>query len=113
MDVSFISQTMLHQGVASVLDDGAIYISLIKPQFEAGRGALGKKGIVKDSKDRERAVMRVLESAMLCGFYVKGVISSPIEGGDGNREYVACFIRSINGTDKSYNTRLNIKELCR
>lgn len=75
MDVSFISQTMLHSGVASVLDDGAVYISLIKPQFEAGRSALGKKGIVKEAKDRERAVMRVLDSAETCGFYVKGIIS--------------------------------------
>lgn len=113
MDVSFISQTMLHPNVSEVLEQGAMYISLIKPQFEAGRSALGKKGIVKDAKDRERAVMRVLDSAEMCGFYVKGIIASPIEGGDGNREYLACFVRSQNGTDKPYRARLNIKELCR
>lgn len=113
MDVSFISQTMLHANVSSILNDGAIYISLIKPQFEAGRSALGKKGIVKDARDRERAVMRVLDSAEACGFYVKGIIASPIEGGDGNREYVACFVRLGNGTDTPYRARFNIKELCR
>ena len=80
MDVSFISQTVLHKNVADVLDAGAIFISLIKPQFEAGRSALGKNGIVKLPKDRERAVERVLESAEACGFDVFGVIPSPIEG---------------------------------
>ena len=91
MDVSFISQTLIHGGVASVLCKGGIFVSLIKPQFEAGKQALGKKGIVKDAKDREAAIWRVLESAALHGLICKGVICSPIEGGDGNREYLACF----------------------
>lgn len=91
MDVSFISQTLIHGGVANVLSDGGIYISLIKPQFEAGKQALGKKGIVKDPKDRAAAIMRVLESASLHGLYAEGLICSPIEGGDGNREYLALF----------------------
>lgn len=98
MDVSFISQTMLHKNVADVLYDGAVFVSLIKPQFEAGRSALGKNGIVKDSKDRERAVLRVLESAQSCGFSIGGVIASPIEGGDGNREYLALLVKSGNPT---------------
>ena len=113
MDVSFISQTVLHPNVAQVLDDGGVFISLIKPQFEAGRAALGKKGIVKDAKDRERAVTRVLESAQACGFEVVGVIASPIEGGDGNREYLACFKRGGGSDAVSYKSRLNLRELCR
>jgi 23S rRNA (cytidine1920-2'-O)/16S rRNA (cytidine1409-2'-O)-methyltransferase len=98
MDVSFISQTMLHKNVADVLYDGAVFVSLIKPQFEAGRSALGKNGIVKDSKDRERAVLRVLESARSCGFSIGGVIASPLSGGDGNREYLALLVKSGNPT---------------
>ncbi len=91
MDVSFISQTLIHRALSNVLSDGADFISLIKPQFEAGKQALNKKGIVKDSKDREAAVLRVCESAYICGFELCGLTSSPIEGGDGNREYLAYF----------------------
>ena len=93
MDVSFISQTLIHPALSSVLADGAIYVSLIKPQFESGRGALGKNGIVKNPKDRENAILRVLESAYLSGFEVKSLMLSPIEGGDGNREFLACFVK--------------------
>ena len=93
MDVSFISQTLLHAPVASVLNDRGILISLIKPQFESGKSALGKGGIVKKGTDREAAVCRVIESAELCGFSVIDVIRSPILGGDGNREYLAAFIK--------------------
>ncbi len=95
MDVSFISQTLIHRSLANVLDDRAIFISLIKPQFEAGKKALGKKGIVKDAKDREAAILRVCDSAYMYGFELSGLISSPIEGGDGNREYLACFKRVL------------------
>lgn len=93
MDVSFISQTLIHPALSGVLNDGAIFVSLIKPQFEAGKSALCKKGIVKDAKDRETAVLRVCESAFLSGFELMGLANSPIEGGDGNREYLACFQR--------------------
>jgi len=91
MDVSFISQTLLHKSVSSVLREGGIFLSLIKPQFEAGKSALCKRGIVKDAKDREAAIFRVIESASFNGFVLLGLINSPIEGGDGNREYLACF----------------------
>lgn len=93
MDVSFISQTLLHAPVASVMSDGGIFISLIKPQFESGKSALGKGGIVKKGADREAAVRHVIESAILCGFSLVDVIRSPIAGGDGNREYLAAFIK--------------------
>ena len=111
MDVSFISQTLLHSPVFSVLKDGALYISLIKPQFEAGKSALGKGGIVKKASDRELAVKRVLESASLCGFEVLGVTSSPIEGGDGNREYLAVFKKTDVPTEIPKN--INLKQLCK
>ena len=97
MDVSFISQTLIHKALSDVLYDGAIFISLIKPQFESGRSALGKNGIVKNAKDREKAIIRVLESAIINGLEPKGLIKSPIEGGDGNREYLACFVKKEGG----------------
>ncbi|MBE6583387.1 MAG: TlyA family RNA methyltransferase [Ruminococcaceae bacterium] len=115
MDVSFISQTILHSCVADVLDEGAIFVSLIKPQFEAGRAALSKGGIVRDPKYREKAVSKVLDSARACGFDVVDVIRSPIEGGDGNREYLACFKRtaSHDGSERSSAKSVDLKELCR
>ncbi len=94
MDVSFISQTLIHPSLSCVLADGATFISLIKPQFEAGRSALGKNGIVKSPKDRENAILRVIDSAKINGFELSGLIRSPIEGGDGNREFLACFKKS-------------------
>ena len=93
MDVSFISQTLIHKALSTVLDEGAVFVSLIKPQFESGRSALGKNGIVKSAKDREHAINRVLESAFANGFDLIGLMNSPIEGGDGNHEYLACFVK--------------------
>ena len=111
MDVSFISQTLLHKPVLSVLKEGAVYISLIKPQFEAGKSALGKGGIVKKASDREIAVRRVLESAAICGFEALGVICSPIEGGDGNKEYLAVFKKT--NVIAKIPQKINIKQLCK
>ena len=95
MDVSFISQTLILPAVASLLCDGGIYIGLIKPQFEAGRGAVGKGGIVKNPKDRRAAVERVLQSARELGLCLHGLVTSPIQGGDGNVEYLAYFIKGL------------------
>lgn len=95
MDVSFISQTLILPAVASLLCDGGIYIGLIKPQFEAGRGAVGKGGIVKNPKDRRAAVERVLQSAREFGLCLHGLVTSPIQGGDGNVEYLAYFIKGL------------------
>lgn len=111
MDVSFISQTLLHSAVFSVLRDGAYFISLIKPQFESGRSALGKGGIVKKASDREVAVRRVVESALLSGFTLRGVVRSPIEGGDGNREYLALFEKG--GEPVADRETINYRQICK
>ncbi len=92
-DVSFISQTYIIPPVASVLRENGDFISLIKPQFEAGRAALGKGGIVTSSAYRFVAVKRVITCAIENGFDCIGLICSPIEGGDGNKEYIAHFVK--------------------
>lgn len=92
-DVSFISQTYIIEGIASVLKDGGCFVSLIKPQFEAGRQGIGKGGIVTSAAYRYLAVKRVISFAIEHGFDCTGLIRSPIEGGDGNIEYLACFIK--------------------
>ena len=92
MDVSFISQTLLYPAVKSILKPGGSFISLIKPQFETTASRLGSGGILRDKKERERTVQRVLEQAKLQGFTALSVIPSPITGGDGNIEYLAHFV---------------------
>ena len=92
-DVSFISQTYIIGGIASVLREGGVFISLIKPQFEAGRSALGKNGIVSSGAYRFLAAKRVINFAFEQGFDCIGLVRSPIEGGDGNKEYLALFIK--------------------
>lgn len=91
MDVSFISQTLLYGAVKSTVKDGGVFISLIKPQFEAGRAAVGRGGIVKDKKIHASVITEVLKKAKDSGLYAQGLDVSPIEGGDGNTEYLACF----------------------
>lgn len=91
MDVSFISAKLIMPAVSNLLYAGGKYICLIKPQFEVGRGGLNKKGIVKNSDLREKAVNEVVEFAGICGFVLHGLIESPIVGGDGNIEYLAYF----------------------
>ena len=93
MDVSFISQTLLHERVYAILSSGGIFISLIKPQFEVGRGGLSKQGIVRNERLRNDAIRSVTKSADSFGFVLKNVISSPIAGGDGNKEFLAYFIK--------------------
>lgn len=92
-DVSFISQTYIIDRIATVLRDGGVFISLIKPQFEAGRAALGKNGVVHSSAYRFLAAKRVISFACENGFDCYGLIRSPIEGGDGNKEYLAYFVK--------------------
>lgn len=93
MDVSFISQTLLHPALAGILREGGFMITLIKPQFELTKSALNKQGIVKQERDRKAAVDRVLVSTAACGFEAVSVIPSPIEGGDGNKEFLAYFVK--------------------
>lgn len=99
-DVSFISQTYIIPNISAVLREGGEFVSLIKPQFEAGRSALGKGGIVHSSAYRCLAVTRVLECAYENGFDCLGLIPSPIEGGDGNKEYLAYFVKRPRLTPK-------------
>ena len=91
MDVSFISQTLLYEAVSNVLCDGGFFVSLIKPQFEAGRSGIGKNGIVKDEKVRKSVCEKIVECSKIYGLENIAIVDSPILGGDGNREYLALF----------------------
>ena len=91
MDVSFISATHIIPAVYECLAFGGDYILLVKPQFEVGRGGIGKGGIVKDDKLRHAALERVIEFGRDSGFSFIAKTTSPIEGGDGNIEYLVHF----------------------
>lgn len=91
MDVSFISATYILPRFPALLREGGEAICLIKPQFEVGRSMLGKGGIVKDRAAHRYAVERVCECAKSCGLLPVGLIPSPIQGGDGNREFLVHF----------------------
>lgn len=87
-DLSFISQTLVIPAVRKILADNAVYVALIKPQFECGREAVGKGGIVKDKKQHTAAIRRVLSCAAENGLAPQKVMKSPIKGGDGNTEFL-------------------------
>jgi len=88
MDVSFISQKLLYPAILRVASQGCDVITLIKPQFEAGRQNLGKNGIVKDKKVRQHVIDEIIEYAEGMGFEYICHTESPITGGDGNVEYL-------------------------
>ncbi len=108
MDVSFISQTYILPGIPGLLKQCGVLVSLIKPQFEAGRGAVGKGGIVKSPRDRLFAVQRVLDCARAAGFSCLGLMTSPITGGDGNVEYLVAL--SLDGGD-TYPSREQVEKI--
>lgn len=89
MDVSFISATYILPLFPNLLCERGQAVILIKPQFEVGRAYLGKNGVVKDKKAHKMAIERVQSAAEAAGLTVLGVIQSPIEGGDGNVEFLA------------------------
>lgn len=93
MDVSFISIRLILPAVKPLLKPDADYICLIKPQFEAGREEVGKKGVVRDRSVHERVIHEILAFASEIGFSVMGLDYSPIRGPEGNIEYI-CHLKN-------------------
>ena len=91
MDVSFISATCIIPAIYEVASHSADFICLVKPQFEVGRGGVGKGGIVKDEKLRISALKKVVDFGASVGFSCLGHCLSPIKDGDGNVEYLVHF----------------------
>ncbi|PPD05487.1 MAG: TlyA family rRNA (cytidine-2'-O)-methyltransferase [Methylocystis sp.] len=87
IDASFISLSVLLPHVLSLAAPRADLVALIKPQFEAGRAAV-KKGVLRDEKIHAQVCARIEGEIEALGWRVSGVIPSPIEGGDGNREFL-------------------------
>ncbi|MCQ2408188.1 MAG: TlyA family RNA methyltransferase [Oscillospiraceae bacterium] len=87
-DVSFISLKQIIPYLAPLLTDQAEVVLLVKPQFEAGRAALNKNGIVRDEKIRQRVLRDIRDFAAASGFIPIAECESPIKGGSGNTEYL-------------------------
>ncbi|MCA0985965.1 TlyA family RNA methyltransferase [Guptibacillus algicola] len=88
IDVSFISLKIILPVLKSIFETSGEVIALVKPQFEAGRDDVGKKGIVRDKKVHERVLNNMITFALEVGYGVKGLSFSPITGGEGNIEFL-------------------------
>jgi 23S rRNA (cytidine1920-2'-O)/16S rRNA (cytidine1409-2'-O)-methyltransferase len=91
MDVSFISATKVLPAIIPLLADAGRLITLIKPQFEVGRGEVGSGGIVRDPAKHTRVVAEVNQAATELGLHPAGLIESPLQGADGNREFLSLY----------------------
>lgn len=91
MDVSFISATRVMPAIVPLLQQAGRLVVLIKPQFEVGRGEVGKGGIVRDPEKHARAIAEVNHTAQELGLQLEKIIESPIRGADGNLEFLALY----------------------
>lgn len=106
-DASFISIRLIFPVLRKLLAPGADCVFLVKPQFEAGRQNVGKKGVVKDPAVHKMVLRQVLESVKENGFTPIGLTSSPIRGPEGNLEFLLWF------SDSGKPVELNIDEIVR
>ena len=88
VDVSFISLTLVLPALKNLLSENGEGVCLIKPQFEAGREKVGKKGVVRDKAVHEEVISKIYEFAISNGYNVLGLDYSPIKGPEGNIEYL-------------------------
>ncbi len=88
IDVSFISVKLILPTLRGLLTDDGEILSLIKPQFEAGRDKVGKKGVVRDPAVHAQVISDFIQNAQDAGFRVNGITYSPIRGPEGNIEYL-------------------------
>jgi 23S rRNA (cytidine1920-2'-O)/16S rRNA (cytidine1409-2'-O)-methyltransferase len=98
IDVSFISLRLLLPVLVKLLEPRADAVALIKPQFEVGKGQVGKGGVVRDPQQHYQVLLEVLAAAQACGFGVCAGIVSPLPGPKGNREFLVHLRTNVPGT---------------
>ena len=108
IDVSFISLKHIFNALQTILCEGDEIVALIKPQFEAGKDDVGKKGIVKDQNVHVRVIEDVIKYGNEAGFYLKDLSFSPITGGEGNIEFLAYFI--VGGINQPYDAKTIVEQ---
>jgi 23S rRNA (cytidine1920-2'-O)/16S rRNA (cytidine1409-2'-O)-methyltransferase len=94
LDVSFISLEKVLPSVFAVLPPNGEAVALVKPQFEIGKGLVGKGGVVRDAAHHRMVVSRVARFCVLRGWHVRGVTASPLKGPKGNREFFLYLTRT-------------------
>ena len=99
IDVSFISLTKILPAVYRILNMGGEVVALIKPQFEAGREKVGKKGVLREKSTHIEVIHKVIDYAMSIGFEVLNLEFSPIKGPEGNIEYLV-HLQKCEATDR-------------
>ncbi len=100
IDVSFISLTKVLPAVIELLDEKGELVCLIKPQFEAGREKVGKKGVVRDKSVHKEVILKIIDFAKEHKLGVKNIDYSPIKGPEGNIEYLIYLSKWEEGIDK-------------
>jgi 23S rRNA (cytidine1920-2'-O)/16S rRNA (cytidine1409-2'-O)-methyltransferase len=91
IDASFISLSIVLPATLALLTADAIIVALIKPQFEVGKGAVGKGGVVRNADQHDQVVVKIRSLAEELGCHVVGVTESPILGPKGNKEFLICL----------------------
>ena len=98
MDVSFISIRLILPVAAGIMGENGRFYTLIKPQFEAGRERVGKKGVVRDPLVHQAVVEEIVAFCPSFGYQVNGLTFSPITGPEGNIEFLAYIEESSSHT---------------
>ena len=102
VDVSFISLTKILLPARALLMDGGEMVCLIKPQFEAGRDKVGKKGVVREAGVHEEVIKKVIDYADYIGFDILHLAFSPIKGPEGNIEYLVHIRKNIQKLENTF-----------
>lgn len=108
IDVSFISLKYIFDALKNILSSGDQIVALIKPQFEAGREEVGKKGIVKDKTVHYKVIENVIKYAKQDDLILEKLTYSPITGGEGNIEFLGLFVK--NGTNNPIDIKNVVEE---
>lgn len=111
VDVSFISLKIILPVLFELLNDGGEAVCLIKPQFEAGRDKVGKKGVVRDKETHVEVIKTITDFAFDTGFSVVGLDFSPIKGPEGNIEYLMYLRKEQNNINAVKGKESEVAEL--
>ena len=110
IDVSFISLTKVLPAVKELLTDSGEIVCLIKPQFEAGREKVGKKGVVRELSTHIEVVEMIVGYARSIGFRTLHLSYSPIKGPEGNIEYLLHISKDESKTDEKFDIKALVEE---
>ncbi|MCR5777994.1 MAG: TlyA family RNA methyltransferase [Lachnospiraceae bacterium] len=110
VDVSFISLSKILPAAYNILSDNAEMVCLIKPQFEAGKDKVGKKGVVREKSVHEEVISNVIAFTKEIGFYIAGLSYSPIRGPEGNIEYLMHIVKSEPAEEFTPNIEETVRE---